>query len=92
MQTPGGYDERPLVWRIFMIASFACLLLNLEGTLMWAFSLSPHGGLPPQGKIKERVSWFFELVKGQTVTVNPKMFYAGIFALLLSAVIQALLS
>ena len=109
MQMDGGYNERPLIWDIFIISSIICgivvlyvlrvkrswfgpfcLFLNLEGTLMWAFSLSPHGGPPPQGSWKDQISWFFQLAKGYTVTVNPKMFYAGILSVLVSAVLQAL--
>jgi|GEM_PF-6420831 len=109
MQLEGGYNWRPLTWRIFKISTllcfvivfliavfkksllqFFCLFLNLEGTLMWVFSLSPEGGLPPPEKWKDKISWFFQLARGYPVTINPKMLYVGVSFVLLSAILQAL--
>ena len=81
---------------VFMIkkspASAICLLLNLQGTLLWVFSLSGNGLLPPKGNWCERIAWFFQPTKGRTVTINPRKLFFGIFLLLLSAVLQAVTS
>ena len=66
-----------------------CLGLNLEGTLLWVCSLSPEGGVPPQGNWKERISWFFKLAKGYPVTINPKWLCCGIIFIFISAIVQS---
>ena len=110
MQFDGGYDLRPLTWKVFVFFSIIisvfcfCLFLffkktfltslslffNLEGTLMWVSSLSPHGTLPPPKGWKEKITWFFQMTKGFTVAINPKMLYCGILFVMLSAILQAL--
>ncbi|HTL71312.1 MAG TPA: hypothetical protein VL404_08490 [Candidatus Eisenbacteria bacterium] len=67
-----------------------CLFLSLEGTLMWAFSLSPYGGEPPRGNLPRRILWFFQVARGYTLAVNPRWLYAGIFCIFLSEILKTL--
>jgi hypothetical protein len=66
------------------------LFLNLEGTVMLASAFTPTGLTSPQGGLARRVKWFFAQEGGVPVKFSRPLFYGGILALFLGALLGAL--
>ena len=58
------------------------LLLALEGTVMWACSLTPVGLLPPPVGIWRKLRWLFRGQAGTPLSLNQPLFYIGIMFVL----------
>ena len=63
------------------------LLLSMEGTVLWASSLTPVGLVQPQGTILKKFCWFFKQQGGTALRLNQPMFYSGILMILASILI-----
>jgi hypothetical protein len=66
------------------------LFLNLEGTVLLASAFTPTGLTPPQGGFLQRVRWFLGQKGGVAVKFSQPLFYGGILALFLGALLGAL--
>lgn len=66
------------------------LFLNLEGTVLLASAFTPTGLTPPQGGPIQRVRWFFRQEGGVPLTFSQPLFYGGLLALFLSALLAGL--
>ena len=74
---------------VWVIKDLPCLkglslILSLEGTVLWASSLTPVGLVRPQGTIVQKFCWFFKQQGGTTLRLNQPMFYSGILIVLAS--------
>jgi hypothetical protein len=66
------------------------LFLSLEGTVLLASAFTPTGLTPPQGEFTQRVRWFFAQERGVAVRFSQPLFYGGLLALFLSALLAGL--
>lgn len=63
------------------------LLFALEGTVLWASSLTPTGLVPPPPGILKKLGWFFTEQVGVPLSLNQPMFYVGIILVLVATVL-----
>ena len=77
-------------WRDLAPLKVAALFLNLEGTVLLASAFTPTGLVPPQGGIGRRLRWFFEQQGGVPLKFSQPLFYGGLLALFLGALLGAL--
>ncbi len=66
------------------------LFLNLEGTVLLASAFTPTGLAPPQGSLGGRLRWFFGQPGGVPVKFSQPLFYGGVLALFLGALLGVL--
>ncbi len=66
------------------------LFLNLQGTVLLASAFTPTGLTPPQGGLWSRIRWFFRQEGGVPLKFSQPLFYGGLLALFLGALLGAL--
>jgi hypothetical protein len=66
------------------------LFLNLEGTVLLASAFTPTGLTPPQGGFTQRLRWFLRQEGGVPVKFSQPLFYGGLLALFLGALLAGL--
>lgn len=62
-------------------------LLVVEGTVLWASSLTPIGLLPPPSGLRPRLGWFFGQQGGVAFTLNQPMFYSGVVLAIIGTIV-----
>jgi hypothetical protein len=78
-----------VVWRVVPLSLWKGLstLFSVEGTVLWASSLTPKGLLPPSGGSGSWFTWFWRQQGGVTFGLNQPMFYAGILLAIIGSII-----
>jgi hypothetical protein len=69
-------------WKSLSLGKGVALLLSLQGTILWASSLTPIGLKPPPAGFLPKLRWFFEQQGGVPFSVNQPLFYIGVFCVL----------
>jgi len=75
-------------WKSLSLAKGSALLLSLEGTILWASSLTPKGLKPPPAGFFPKVYWFFDQQEGVPFSVNQPLFYIGVVCVLVASIIS----
>lgn len=66
------------------------VLLNVEGTILWASSLTPKGLVPPSSGRVGWLRWFLTQQGGVPLAMNQPMFYLGILFVMAGTIISSL--
>ncbi len=73
-------------WKPLSVGKGLALLLSLEGTILWASSLTPIGLKPPPVGFLSKLRWFFDQQGGIPFSVNQPLFYIGVLFLLIAII------
>ncbi len=74
-------------WKGLALLRALTLFLNLEGTVLLASAFTPTGLAPPQGGLGGRLRLFFGQPGGVPVKFSQPLFYGGVIALFLGALL-----
>ncbi|MGB7217182.1 MAG: hypothetical protein WBD07_00100 [Vicinamibacterales bacterium] len=78
-----------IVWTVVQMnfAKGLSTLMSVEGTVLWASSLTPKGLLPPPSGFRARCAWFCRQQAGVMFSLNQPMFFAGILLAIIGAIV-----
>lgn len=101
---PGGMVLKVFSLAVFSITAIAhrlmgltlwqtlSLFLSMEGTVLWACSLTPKGLTPPPEGARSKISWFFSEQHGTTLSLNQPIFFLGILFSLSGSIVGTISS
>lgn len=80
------------IWNLRGLSLFQglSLVLTLEGTVLWASSLTPKGLIPPPNGFVPKIRWFFNEQGGTPLSLNQPMFIFGILFVLIGTIFGTL--
>ena len=78
-----------IVWKVAPLtgAKGLATLMSVEGTVLWASSLTPKGLLPPSGGLGSRLTWFWRQQSGVAFGLNQPMFFSGIVLTIIGSIV-----